>query len=524
MKTTHRTGVLSILTTCALYFGANAAFAQNDPIAPPPPPVPPVEVLAVQPPTNSAATDQDESVESRKGVRHEAIVVFGKDVVLKAGDSAGAVVVIGGSAKILGKCDECVVIGGDLEIEGAVRHSAVAVLGTVRALKGAVLGGDVVGVGGGVEIADGATVSRRPVDINFSGIDLEWVKEWLVQCVLKMRPLAPQIGWVWAVAGGFLLVYFLIAAAFPRPVQLCVDELTRRPATTFLAGLLMKLLFPVLTVVLIMTGIGVLFIPFLVVAWVLGFVVGKVAILEYLGGKIGKSFGADVKPLLAFFVGATIITLLYLVPFLGLFVFGVISLWGLGATVTALFTRFRRERPAKPPVTPSPQGSGPTPPQPGVPPMAGSETFAQEAAASQATQATETKTRVPLALAFPRASFWERMGAAFLDIIIVCILGALAGGPPLGFLVALAYFAGMWAWKGTTVGGVVLKLQVVRADGGPVTFLVALVRGIAAAFSALVLFLGFFWIAWDPDRQAWHDKIVGTVVLRMPYSTALVCL
>lgn len=203
MKTTHRTGVLSILTTCALYFGANAAFAQNDPIAPPPPPVPPVEVLAVQPPTNSAATDQDESVESRKGVRHEAIVVFGKDVVLKAGDSAGAVVVIGGSAKILGKCDECVVIGGDLEIEGAVRHSAVAVLGTVRALKGAVLGGDVVGVGGGVEIADGATVSRRPVDINFSGIDLEWVKEWLVQCVLKMRPLAPQIGWGLGSGGRF---------------------------------------------------------------------------------------------------------------------------------------------------------------------------------------------------------------------------------------------------------------------------------------------------------------------------------
>ena len=116
------------------------------------------------------------------------------------------------------------------------------------------------------------------------------------------------------------------------------------------------------------------------------------------------------------------------------------------------------------------------------------------------------------------------MGAAFLDIIIVCILGSLVGGPPLGFLVALAYFAGMWTWKGTTIGGIVLKLQVVRYDGGRITFPVALVRGIAAAFSVLVFFLGFFWIAWDNDKQGWHDKIVGTIVVRLPYSTPLVCI
>jgi len=75
-----------------------------------------------------------------------------------------------------------------------------------------------------------------------------------------------------------------------------------------------------------------------------------------------------------------------------------------------------------------------------------------------------------------------------------------------------------------TVGGVVLRLQVVRQDGGPLTFLVALVRALAAAFSAVVLFLGFFWIAWDNDKQGWHDKIAGTVVVRLPRSMPLVCL
>ena len=119
---------------------------------------------------------------------------------------------------------------------------------------------------------------------------------------------------------------------------------------------------------------------------------------------------------------------------------------------------------------------------------------------------------VPVTLAYPRAGVWERMGAAFLDIMLLCIPAALVG--PFVLLVALAYFAGMWAWKGTTIGGIVLKLQVVRYDGGPLTFPVALVRGLAAAFSALVFLLGFFWIGWDRDKQGWHDKIAGTVVVR----------
>ncbi|HPC62336.1 MAG TPA: RDD family protein, partial [Verrucomicrobiota bacterium] len=107
--------------------------------------------------------------------------------------------------------------------------------------------------------------------------------------------------------------------------------------------------------------------------------------------------------------------------------------------------------------------------------------------------------------------------------VLVSILSAVVGGPPLGFLVALAYFAGMWAWKGTTIGGIVLGLKVVRLDGAAVTFPVALVRGLAAAFSVVVLFLGFLWIAWDKDKQGWHDKIAGTLVLKLPRGTPLVC-
>jgi uncharacterized RDD family membrane protein YckC len=126
---------------------------------------------------------------------------------------------------------------------------------------------------------------------------------------------------------------------------------------------------------------------------------------------------------------------------------------------------------------------------------------------------------VPDILIYPKASFWERLGAAFLDVILVSILCALLH--PIAPLVALAYFAGLWAWKGTTIGGIVVGLKVVRVDGKPLSIPVALIRSLAAAFSVFVLFLGFLWIAWDSEKQGWHDKIAGTVVLRLPRGVPL---
>ena len=95
-----------------------------------------------------------------------------------------------------------------------------------------------------------------------------------------MRPLAPQVGWVWVFAIGFLAFYFLIGALFPRPVLACVNELTGRPATTFLMGVLTTILFLPVLAILSATGVGLLVAPFLLAALVIGAIVGKVGLLE----------------------------------------------------------------------------------------------------------------------------------------------------------------------------------------------------------------------------------------------------
>jgi len=90
-------------------------------------------------------------------------------------------------------------------------------------------------------------------------------------------------------------------------------------------------------------------------------------------------------------------------------------------------------------------------------------------------------------------------------------------------LVILAiYGAVMWKLRGATVGGIVFDLHVVRLDGRPIDWETAIVRALGCFLSLFVVFLGFIWIAFDDNSQAWHDKIAGTVVVRVKKGAPLV--
>jgi uncharacterized RDD family membrane protein YckC len=120
---------------------------------------------------------------------------------------------------------------------------------------------------------------------------------------------------------------------------------------------------------------------------------------------------------------------------------------------------------------------------------------------------------------FPRAAFRDRLAAFVLDVILVVLAQQildLTRRDSAIFLLLLAYHIGFWTWKGTTVGGIICQLRLVRTDGSPLRFADALVRGLASIFSLAVLGLGGLWILKDPERQAWHDRIAGTYVVKVP--------
>lgn len=68
-------------------------------------------------------------------------------------------------------------------------------------------------------------------------------------------------------------------------------------------------------------------------------------------------------------------------------------------------------------------------------------------------------------------------------------------------------------WNGQTVGKKLMRIRVVRLDGERITWWVAFERAGGYAAGLATGLLGFAQVWWDANRQAIHDRIVGTVVV-----------
>jgi uncharacterized RDD family membrane protein YckC len=140
------------------------------------------------------------------------------------------------------------------------------------------------------------------------------------------------------------------------------------------------------------------------------------------------------------------------------------------------------------------------------------------------------------------AGFWIRFLASVIDSILTFAIV----GPVLYwlygkeyFLVALglseadSFFAGpadpllnyvlpaiavvlFWIARQATPGKMALSMKIVDADSfGPLTKGQAIGRYLGYYVSIFGLFIGFLWVAFDPRKQGWHDKLARTVVIRV---------
>ena len=123
----------------------------------------------------------------------------------------------------------------------------------------------------------------------------------------------------------------------------------------------------------------------------------------------------------------------------------------------------------------------------------------------------------------PRAGWWQRVGAAILDglvllipsIILLVIFKQGAAYQATSTLVSLAYFTYFEGGPtGQTVGKRALGIRVYDfRQGGAIGYGRGFLRQIGKYLSAIPLGLGYLWMLWDKEKQCWQDKIAGTVVV-----------
>ena len=483
----------------------------------------------------------------------EAQVNIGGDIVLEEGKKAESIVAVFGNATSAGEVlDSVVAVFGDTHVSGPVGDAVVSVLGNnhvdskiggdVVAVLGDVelgphaeVGGGVVGVGGAVH-RDPAAIVRGESQSILPGIAqrMQGLRPWVRHCLLLGRPLAfaPGLGWAWTLAFGFLALYALLALLATGALERCGETLQSRPGQTLLASILVLLLTPVLFVLLAITVIGLAVVPFLGLGLLAATLFGKAVVLAYLGRLMLRDLGRGEpwRAALAVVAGGVVMLALYCIPIVGFIVFKLLGVLGLGAVLYTLFlsTRSRGGAAASAPAAaPGPAAGAAAAAPATAAAMAAGPAEAPAAAAAgapDASAATAARAVPPVAAAsLPRAGFWLRMGALLIDVVLVAIVASIvhADGHML-VLVLAAYGALMWKLRGTTIGGIICNLQVVRADGRPLDWSTAIVRGLGCLLSLVAAGLGFFWIAFDPEKQGWHDKIAGTLVVRGTAGQSLV--
>jgi uncharacterized RDD family membrane protein YckC len=121
----------------------------------------------------------------------------------------------------------------------------------------------------------------------------------------------------------------------------------------------------------------------------------------------------------------------------------------------------------------------------------------------------------------PRAGFWARFVAYLVDLVVITAPVAALVTVTDGALTQVAAFACFVAYftaleaapRGQTLGKRVLRIRVVGlSTGEPVERGRAVLRAIGKPISS-IFYLGYIWMLFDDERQTWHDKMAGSVVV-----------
>ena len=520
----------------------------------------PLPAPAPQPDLPVSPAEPTESADPCFTWRHDPTFRLGQDYAIGRGEAVDNTVAVFGNVTVDGHvCGDLSVTLGDVRLgrEATIHGTLVVVGGRLTIEPGAAVNQELVLVGGRLDAPADFRAGRGHIIVGVPviGDRLRTAVPYLTRGLLLGRLVVPDLPWVWVIVATVLFVYVLLTLLFPQPTWAAANVIAERPLSTFAAGLLVLVLTVPIAALLAVTVIGLAALPVLFGGLFIAWIVGKIAACRWIGTRVLAQDEPDnrLQSVRSLVIGFVLITIAYMIPVLGIIVWGLTGVLGLGAASLTFIRAFRRENPPPPPRPGREMPMPVAPAAPAVPYVPASHTAPQSGATVGAdadltlnrSAATDTFTMPPPAfagdvppmpaavaaaataaatdprtlLAFPHAAFGERAAAFALDVVLIALSGAMIDvRDPAAFTLwgLVAYHVAFWTWKATTLGGIICQLRVVRVDGAPLRFVDTLVRGLTGIFSLAAFGIGALWILRDPERQAWHDKVAGTFVVKVP--------
>jgi uncharacterized membrane protein len=241
---------------------------------------------------------------------------------------------------------DVVCVGGSVELQpgSVVQGDAVAVGGSVSVAQGALVMGQAVSVLGKVEVERGGQVMGEHVQVGLgkilSGSRSTRHHSWLGG--LGVFGLFPTI----ALFALTYLIGLVMLRMWPERVRNVGFAMFENPVRSFTVGFLCWLLLLPLTVLLAISIVGIPLIPLLPVIVFLSIVVGLSSFALRIGESLPAGPGQRFVPPAALGMGMTVLLLLAFVPWLGISLLALLQFFALGASVSSRFGRALPPHPA----------------------------------------------------------------------------------------------------------------------------------------------------------------------------------
>lgn len=277
---------------------------------------------------------------AQRGNDDDDLVVMTGRVDVAEGESFGDVVIFDGPVSVDGEVTgDVVAFNGDVSISGTVEGDVLAFNGGVTAASGASVGGDIRSRSS-AEVEPGADVGGDVGGLDFRGVDFEFAAaRYAVWTAISASALA------------LILVFVLL---FPRAADATALAGRARTGAAIGWGLLWFFGIPILSILLLVTLIGIPLGIALLLALVLIYSLGYTIGVYFVGRRI---LGPPRSRALAALVGLVVVRAVALIPFLGGLTWFALTVFGLGLAAITASAGKRPEaipRQATPPPPPAP--------------------------------------------------------------------------------------------------------------------------------------------------------------------------
>ena len=288
----------------------------------------------------------------------------GGDVVIEPGQVARDVSAVRGSVTLRpgAEAREVVAVLGSVNLEaGSSARQVVAIGGDVHVGPGASVEKDAVAIGGRVLVDPAGDVGGQKVTVGFPG-----ASEVLQALSLRGHEESSSTGWAlakWvAKFGVMLLLGFLLVSFFPRRIDAVAASLLANPARSVLAGLLGLLAQPILTLLLVVTIVGIPLLAVQALGIGVAYLMGVTAVALLVGRAMPPALHRGTG-ILQLAIGLWLVMLVFAIPYVGWLIWATLVMATFGAVLRTRFgqTPVLETVPAAapPPMPPPPSYAGP---------------------------------------------------------------------------------------------------------------------------------------------------------------------